>query len=78
MSALVVAGIVDCAPPEKESSGDQTQSGRRCGADARRTAWNRGMTNGVAVELNGLTRVYGAVKALDGLTLHIEPGELVA
>jgi putative spermidine/putrescine transport system ATP-binding protein len=33
---------------------------------------------GVAVELNDLTRVYGNVKALDGLTLHIEPGELVA
>jgi putative spermidine/putrescine transport system ATP-binding protein len=36
------------------------------------------MTNGVAVELNNLTRVYGSVKALDGLTLHMEPGELVA
>ena len=36
------------------------------------------MTNGVSVELNDLTRVYGPVKALDGLTLHIEPGELVA
>ena len=36
------------------------------------------MTNGVAVELDDLTRVYGSVKALDGLTLHIEPGELVA
>jgi putative spermidine/putrescine transport system ATP-binding protein len=36
------------------------------------------MTNGVAVELNDLSRVYGNVKALDGLTLHIEPGELVA
>ena len=36
------------------------------------------MTTGVAVELNDLTRVYGSVKALDGLTLHIEPGELVA
>jgi putative spermidine/putrescine transport system ATP-binding protein len=36
------------------------------------------MTSGVAVELNELTRVYGSVKALDGLTLHIEPGELVA
>ena len=33
---------------------------------------------GVAVELTDLTRVYGAVRALDGLTLHIEPGELVA
>jgi len=36
------------------------------------------MTTGVAVELNELTRLYGSVKALDGLTLHIEPGELVA
>ena len=36
------------------------------------------MTNGVSVELDDLTRVYGSVKALDGLTLHIEPGELVA
>src|SRR5829696_8995646 len=36
------------------------------------------MTTGVAVGLNELTRVDGTVKALDGLTLHIEPGELVA
>ncbi|MGY4647495.1 ABC transporter ATP-binding protein [Mycobacterium sp. URHB0021] len=36
------------------------------------------MTSGVAVELNDLTREYGTVRALDGLTLHIEPGELVA
>jgi putative spermidine/putrescine transport system ATP-binding protein len=34
--------------------------------------------SGVGVELNDLTRVYGNTKALDGLTLHIEPGELVA
>jgi putative spermidine/putrescine transport system ATP-binding protein len=34
--------------------------------------------DGVAVELNDLTRVYGTLKALDGLTLYIEPGELVA
>ncbi len=33
---------------------------------------------GLAVELSDLTRVYGSVKALDGLTLHLEPGELVA
>ena len=33
---------------------------------------------GVGVELNDLTRVYGAVRALDGLTLHMEPGEFVA
>jgi putative spermidine/putrescine transport system ATP-binding protein len=34
--------------------------------------------SGVAVDLAELTRIYGDVKALDGLTLHIEPGELVA
>ncbi|WP_426244051.1 ABC transporter ATP-binding protein [Nocardioides sp. LHG3406-4] len=33
---------------------------------------------GLAVELTDLTRTYGAVRALDGLTLHLEPGELVA
>src|ERR1700741_2374107 len=36
------------------------------------------MTNGVTVELNDLTRVYGSVKALDGFTLHMASGELVA
>jgi putative spermidine/putrescine transport system ATP-binding protein len=35
-------------------------------------------TNSVAVEMTDLTRVYGTVRALDGLTLHIEPGEFVA
>ncbi|HET7762659.1 MAG TPA: ABC transporter ATP-binding protein [Phycicoccus sp.] len=33
---------------------------------------------GTAVDLTDLRRVYGGVAALDGLTLHIEPGELVA
>jgi putative spermidine/putrescine transport system ATP-binding protein len=33
---------------------------------------------GLAVTLSDLTRVYGSVKALDGLTLEIAPGELVA
>jgi putative spermidine/putrescine transport system ATP-binding protein len=37
-----------------------------------------GTRTGVAVDLSDLTRVYGTVKALDGLTLHLEPGELVA
>jgi putative spermidine/putrescine transport system ATP-binding protein len=35
-------------------------------------------THSAAVDLTDLTRVYGAVKALDGLTLHIDTGELVA
>jgi len=35
-------------------------------------------TQGTAVDLADLTRVYGDVRALDGLSLHIEPGELVA
>ncbi len=33
---------------------------------------------GSAVHLTDLRRVYGGVAALDGLTLHIEPGEFVA
>jgi putative spermidine/putrescine transport system ATP-binding protein len=33
---------------------------------------------GLAVELTDLTRVYGSMRALDGLTLHLAPGELVA
>jgi putative spermidine/putrescine transport system ATP-binding protein len=36
------------------------------------------MTGGVAVDLVDLTRVYGNCRALDGLSLHVEPGELVA
>ena len=36
------------------------------------------MNASTAVDLTDLTRVYGDVKALDGLTLHIEAGELVA
>lgn len=35
-------------------------------------------SRGVAVALSDLTRVYGAVKALDGFTLDLAPGELVA
>ncbi|WP_122816594.1 ABC transporter ATP-binding protein [Nocardioides pantholopis] len=37
-----------------------------------------GGAGGVAVELEGLQRHYGQVRALDGLDLRIEPGELVA
>ncbi len=43
-----------------------------------RTGAQAGSTTGVSVELNDLTRVYGTVRALDGLTLHMEPGEFVA
>ncbi len=38
----------------------------------------RPTSTGLAVEMDELTRVYGSVRALDGLTLHIEPGEMVA
>ncbi|GAY13904.1 ABC transporter ATP-binding protein [Mycobacterium sp. shizuoka-1] len=34
--------------------------------------------NGVTVDFTDVTRVYGAVRALDGLTLHLRPGEMVA
>lgn len=35
-------------------------------------------SRGLAVTLSDLTRVYGTVKALDGFTLDLAPGELVA
>ena len=35
-------------------------------------------THGTPVRFTDLRRAYGGVAALDGLTLHIEPGELVA
>ena len=34
--------------------------------------------SGLSVELTDLTRVYGEVRALDGFTLHVEPGEMIA
>src|SRR5260370_7176749 len=33
---------------------------------------------GTAVSLRGITRAFGAVRALDGMSLEIPPGELVA
>ena len=33
---------------------------------------------GTAVSLRGITRAFGAVRALDGMSLEIAPGELVA
>ncbi|MCW2759418.1 MAG: spermidine/putrescine transporter ATP-binding protein [Nocardioidaceae bacterium] len=41
------------------------------------TTTQPGTRAGLAVELTDLTRVYGSNRALDGLTLHLEPGELV-
>ena len=37
-----------------------------------------GTRKGTSVSLRNLTRVFGATKALDGMSLEIEPGELVA
>ncbi len=34
-------------------------------------------SRGLAVDLTDLTRLYGSVRALDGLDLHLSPGELV-
>ncbi|BBZ01523.1 ABC transporter ATP-binding protein [Mycolicibacterium chitae] len=36
------------------------------------------MSAGVGVDIVGLSRTYGSVRALDGLSLHLAPGELVA
>lgn len=47
-------------------------------ASSTRTRTTAGGQSGVAVELTGLQRTYGAVRALDDLTLRLAPGELVA
>ncbi len=79
--ATLVFGFVLLLDPR---AGHPRPTARHCGRpgrrrpDSRNPTWSSDMTNGVSVELNDLTRVYGSVKALDGLTLHIEPGELVA
>ncbi len=49
-----------------------TGSGSTTAAPRPRTS-----TSGVAVEMTDLHRSYGDVKALDGLDLHLSPGELV-
>ena len=42
------------------------------------TALPHGGNGGTTVELLGLSRAYGSLRALDGLDLRLEPGELVA
>ena len=55
-------------PPHHPRRPDPTVRSRHCMTSS----------GGVAVDLIDLTGVYGTVKALDGLTLHLEPGEMVA
>ena len=40
--------------------------------------WQAGRTGGTSVSLQNLSRSFGAIRALDGLSLEIAPGELVA
>ncbi|WP_127479996.1 ABC transporter ATP-binding protein [Nocardioides pantholopis] len=61
--------------PRAGSSDVATQPASTGGAARPASA---GGAAGVAVELEGLQRHYGQVRALDGLDLRIEPGELVA
>ena len=40
--------------------------------------WQAGRTGGTSVSLQNLSRSFGAIRALDGLSLEIAPGEFVA
>ena len=40
--------------------------------------WQGGHTGGTSVSLRNLSRSFGTTRALDGLSLEIAPGELVA
>jgi putative spermidine/putrescine transport system ATP-binding protein len=41
-------------------------------------SWQKARTGGTSVLIQNLTRVFGATRALDGLSIEIAPGELVA
>jgi putative spermidine/putrescine transport system ATP-binding protein len=52
-----------------------TNAGRAAGSQAGGTS---GGTSGATVDLRNLSRSFGTTRALDGLTLRLAPGELVA
>ena len=54
-----------------------TTTGRAARGSGRREAGQRDSA-GLSVSLRNLTRVFGATRALDGLSLDIKPGEFVA
>ena len=68
-----------CSPCPSSATAAASAAPRRaeCPPPSRPSA-NATATKGVGVRLTDLRRSYGTVRALDGLTLSIEPGELVA
>jgi putative spermidine/putrescine transport system ATP-binding protein len=55
-----------------------TNTARNAAAAATGQARRAGRSGGTSVLLQDLTRVFGATRALDGLSIEIAPGELVA
>jgi putative spermidine/putrescine transport system ATP-binding protein len=63
--------------PETDSPA-ATAKAAPAGATSVTTGASTAGRGGTSVSLQGLTRVFGATKALDGMSLEIAPGELVA
>jgi putative spermidine/putrescine transport system ATP-binding protein len=63
--------------PTNELAGNETKAAQ-VAAGIAWTGATDGARGGTSVSLRGLTRVFGSTRALDEMSLDIEPGELVA
>ena len=64
--------------PTHEIAGNETAAAKAAAAGVAGTTATAGARGGTSVSLRNLTRVFGATKALNDMSLEIAPGELVA
>jgi putative spermidine/putrescine transport system ATP-binding protein len=64
--------------PTNEIAGNETAAAKAAATGVAGTSATVGARGGTSVSLRSLTRAFGATRALDEMSLDIEPGELVA
>jgi putative spermidine/putrescine transport system ATP-binding protein len=64
--------------PTHEIAGNETAAAKAAATGVAGTTATAGARGGTSVSLRNLTRVFGATRALDDMSLEIAPGELVA
>ena len=64
--------------PTHEIAGNETAAAKAAAAGVAGTTATAGARGGTSVSLRNLTRVFGATRALNDMSLEIAPGELVA
>jgi len=64
--------------PTNEIAGNETAAAKAAATAVAGTTATAGAHGGTSVSLRNLTRVFGATRALDDMSLEIAPGELVA